>query len=52
VLEQLRRSSERLLSLIMAKDVDGLVAEFSRVRDELGAFSQESLNEFSQASER
>lgn len=52
VLEQLRRSSERLLSLIMSKDVDGLVAEFSRVRDELGAFSQESLNEFSQSNER
>ena len=50
VLEQLRRSNERLMSLVIAKDVDGLVAEFSRVRDELGAFSRESLQEFSKES--
>lgn len=45
VLEQLRRSNERLLSLIVAEDVDGLVAEFARVRDELGEFGERSLRE-------
>jgi hypothetical protein len=45
-LEQLRRSNERLLSLIVAEDVEGLVAEFTRVRDELGGFGERSVQEF------
>lgn len=45
VLEQLRRSNERLLSLIVAEDVEGLVAEFTRVRDELGGFGERSVQE-------
>lgn len=47
VLEQLRRSNERLMSLIIAEDVDGLAAEFTRVREGLGSFSDESLRELS-----
>jgi len=47
VLEQLQRSHDRLMGYILAEDVDGFAAEFSRVRDTLGSFSTESLQELS-----
>jgi prephenate dehydrogenase len=47
VLEQLQRSHERLMAFIIAQDVEGFTAEFSRVRDTLGSFSTESLQELS-----
>ena len=47
VLEQLQRSHDRLMECIIAQDVEGFTAEFSRVRDALGAFSSESLQELS-----
>ena len=47
VLEQLQRSHERLLGFVIARDVDGFAAEFSRIRDKLGSFSSESLQELS-----
>lgn len=45
VLEELRHSNERLMSLIVARDVDGFVAEFERVRDSLGPFGAQSIRE-------
>jgi chorismate mutase/prephenate dehydrogenase len=50
VLAQLKRSNEALAQLVEAKDVDGFVQEFSRVRDALGNFSTESLMEMSRRS--
>ncbi len=47
VLEQLQRSHSRLLGFVIARDVDGFAAEFTRVRDQLGSFSSESLKELS-----
>jgi prephenate dehydrogenase len=47
VLEQLQRSHERLMEFVIAQDVDGFVAEFERVREKLGAFTTESLQELS-----
>ena len=47
VLEELRHSHERLMSLIVARDVDGFVAEFERVRDSLGSFGAQALKEMS-----
>lgn len=47
VLQHLQRSQERLMGFVTAKDVDGFVAEFERVRDALGTFGQESLQEVS-----
>jgi prephenate dehydrogenase len=51
VLKQLQSSSEALAQLVEAKDVDGFVREFSRVRDALGAFSAESLSGMAQGFE-
>ena len=47
VLQNLQRSHERLMAFVTAKDVDGFAAEFERVRDALGAFGQESIQEVS-----
>ena len=47
VLEQLQRSHERLMGFVSAKDVDGFVAELERVREKLGAFTSDSLQELS-----
>ncbi len=47
VLEQLQRSHDRLMGYIVAEDVEGFTAEFSRVRDTLGSFSTDSLQELS-----
>ena len=47
VLEQLRRSHERLMGFVVTRDVDGFVAEFERVRARLGSFTSESLQELS-----
>lgn len=47
VLENLQRSHEHLMGLVAAKDVDGFVAEFERVRDALGTFGHESMKEAS-----
>jgi prephenate dehydrogenase len=47
VLENLQRSHERLMAFVTAKDVDGFAAEFERVRDSLGTFGQESIQEVS-----
>jgi prephenate dehydrogenase len=47
VLEQLQRSHERLMGFVSAKDVDGFVMEFERVREKLGAFTSDSLQELS-----
>lgn len=47
VLENLQRSHERLMGFVTAKDVDGFAAEFERVRDALGTFGQESMQEVS-----
>jgi prephenate dehydrogenase len=47
VLEQLQRSHERLMEFVIAQDVDGFEAEFERVREKLGAFTTESLQELS-----
>jgi prephenate dehydrogenase len=47
VLEQLQRSHDRLMGYILAEDVDGFAVEFSRVRDILGSFSTDSLQELS-----
>jgi prephenate dehydrogenase len=44
VLERLQLSHERLMAFVTAKDVDGFVAEFERVRDALGTFGQESIS--------
>jgi prephenate dehydrogenase len=47
VLEQLQRSHERLMGFVIARDVDGFAAEFERVRERLGSFTSESLQELS-----
>lgn len=47
VLEHLQRSQGRLMTFIVARDVEGFVAEFERVRDALGSFSNESMKELS-----
>ena len=44
VLERLRHAHDRLMAFVIAKDVDGFVAEFERVRDALGTFGQESIS--------
>ena len=47
VLRALSRSQEALARFVEAKDVDGFVREFERVRDSLGSFSQQALEETS-----
>jgi prephenate dehydrogenase len=45
VLEQVRRSNELFTRLVDQKDVEGFIAEFVRVREALGSFSEQSLEE-------
>ncbi|MEY4668068.1 MAG: hypothetical protein RL518_767 [Pseudomonadota bacterium] len=47
VLEQLQRSHERFMGFVLAQDVEGFAAEFERVRERLGSFTTESLQELS-----
>jgi hypothetical protein len=35
------------MEFVIAQDVDGFVAEFERVREKLGSFTTESLQELS-----
>lgn len=45
VLEQVRRSNEVLSRLVEQKDVEGFIAEFVRVKEALGNFGEQSLEE-------
>jgi len=47
VLERLQSTNQRLLDLIIARDVDGFTAEFSWAREVLGSFSSEAIEELS-----
>lgn len=47
VLQTLSRSQETFVRFVEAKDVDGFVREFERVREVLGSFSQQALEETS-----
>lgn len=47
VLQTLSRSHETLARFVEAKDVEGFVREFERVREALGSFSQQAVEETS-----